>query len=92
MFSNIINMEKYLEILPEEVFNKMVLYYSHPIADLMREEIDKFVDDDDDLTEFSGLYFELRCNNRCNIHCKRYCVSCDYYYDSELCICCPRCD
>ena len=85
-------MEKYLEILPEEVFNKMVLYYSHPIADLMREEIDKFVDDDDDLTEFSGLYFELRCNNRCNIHCKRYCVSFDYYYDSELCICCPRCD
>ena len=85
MFSNIINMEKYLEILPEEVFNKMVLYYSHPIADLMREEIDKFVEDGDDLTLFSCLYLEEYYNNH---HCKR---SCDYYYP-KVCICCPRCD
>ena len=81
-------MEKCLEILPEEVFNKMVLYYSHPIADLVREEIDKFVTDDDDLTEFSCLYFEQYHNNS---HCKRYCCSRDYYYPT-VCICCPRCD
>jgi len=58
MFSNIINMEKYLEFLPEDIVNKISFYNSHPIADLMREEIDKFVEDGDDLTEFSGLYLE----------------------------------
>jgi len=78
-------MEKYLEFLPEDIVNKISLYNSHPIADLMREEIDKFVDDDDDLTEFSCLYFEQHHNNH---HCKRYCGSCDYYYPNY----CLRCD
>ena len=29
-------MEKYLEILPEEICNKIILYNSHPIADIIR--------------------------------------------------------
>jgi len=88
MFSNIINMEKYLEFLPEDIVNKIMLYNSHPVADLVREEIDKFVDDDDDLTLFSCLYLEQYYNNH---NCKKYCGSCDYYYP-KVCICCPRCD
>ena len=73
-------MEKYLEILPEEVFNKMVLYYSHPIADLMREEIDRFVDDDDDLTLFSCLYLEEYYHNH---HCF-YCYYCFPYHSHHF--------
>jgi hypothetical protein len=38
MFSNIINMEKYLEFLPEDIVNKISLYNSHPIADLFKKE------------------------------------------------------
>ena len=30
-------MEKYLEILPKEIVNKIVLYDSHPISDLFKE-------------------------------------------------------
>ena len=41
MFSNIINMEKYLEFLPEEIFNKIMLYNSHPVSDLVNLKIDK---------------------------------------------------
>ena len=77
----------YLESLPKEIINKIMIYNSHPVADLVREEIDRFLADDDDLTEFSCLYFEQHYNN----HCKRYCGSCDYYYP-KVCICCPRCD
>ena len=80
-------MNKYLEILPEDIVNKITLYNTHPVADLFREEIDKFLTDDDDLTEFSCLYFEQYINN----HCQRYCGSCDYYHP-KVCICCPRCD
>ena len=80
-------MEEYLEMLPEEIVNKITLYSTHRVADLVREEIHKFVTDDDDLTEFSGLYFEQYHNS----HCKKYCGSCDYYYP-KVCICCPRCD
>jgi len=29
-------MEKYLEILPENIVNKIMLYYSHPVADLFK--------------------------------------------------------
>ena len=29
-------MEKYLDILPEEIVNKTTLYNSHPVADLIR--------------------------------------------------------
>jgi hypothetical protein len=81
-------MEKYLEILPEDIVNKILMCATHPIADLFREEIDKFVDDDDDLTLFSCLYFEEYYFNN---HCKKYCGSCEYYYP-KVCICCPCCD
>ena len=30
-------MESYLEILPEEIVNKITLYNSHPVADLIHE-------------------------------------------------------
>ena len=87
-------MEEYLKLLPENVINKIFVFNSHPVADLMREAIDKFVDDNDDhtiysdLTMFSCLYFEEYYFNN---HCKKYCGSCDYHYP-KVCICCPRCD
>ena len=37
MFSNIINMKKYLEMLPEHIVNKIILYNSHPVADLFKK-------------------------------------------------------
>ena len=83
-------MESYLEILPEEIVNNILLCATHPVADIVREEIDKFLTDDDDLSEFSGLYFEQYFINHCSAD-KKYCDSCVYYYPRE-CICCPRCD
>ena len=31
-------MEKYLEMLPEDIVNKMYLYMSHPIVDIIEED------------------------------------------------------
>ena len=30
-------MEKYLEILPKEIINKIMIYHSHPVADLFKK-------------------------------------------------------
>ena len=30
-------MEKYLELLPEEIINKITLYNTHPVADLFNK-------------------------------------------------------
>ena len=33
-------MNNYLEKLPQEVFNKIMLYNSHPVADLFKKELE----------------------------------------------------
>ena len=38
-------MEKYLEILPEDIVNKISLYNSHPIADLFKQELEEELED-----------------------------------------------
>ena len=37
-------MESYLEILPENVVNKIMLYNSHPVADLFKKEFEDDLD------------------------------------------------
>ena len=34
-------MKNYLDKLPQEGFNKIILYISHPIADLFKKELDE---------------------------------------------------
>ena len=50
-------MESYLEILPENVVNKIMLYNSHPVADLFKNEFE------DDL-DFHFNHFYKRGNGK----------------------------
>ena len=34
-------MKNYLDNLPEEVFNKIMLYNTHPVADLFNKELEE---------------------------------------------------
>ena len=34
-------MKNYLDNLPEEVFNKIMLYNTHPMADLFKQELEE---------------------------------------------------
>ena len=98
-------MEKYLEMLPENVVNKIMLYNSHPVADLFKKEFE-----DDLLLHFTP--HKTRTHIKCYddmilfaydyLPCKpqprepkakpnKYCMPCDYYYPDE-CMCCPHCD
>ena len=88
-------MEMYL---PEDILNKIMLYNSHPVADLVKQEIETFFTDDDDVSDFSGFYFEQYrfnkpCNNKpCNNNPRNdkiYCRSCDYSTDYYYI--CPSC-
>ena len=81
-------MEMYL---PEDILNKIMLYNSHPVADLVKQEIETFFSDDDDVNDFSGFYFEqYRFNKPCKpCNDKIYCRSCDYSIDYYWI--CPRC-
>ena len=38
-------MEKYLEMLPEHIVNKIILYNSHPVADLFKQELEEELED-----------------------------------------------
>lgn len=38
-------MEKYLEILPKEIINKIMIFNSHPIADLFKKELEEELED-----------------------------------------------
>ena len=77
--------------LPEAIINKIMLYVSHPVADLVRQEIDNFLAYDDgytyynrsDLDDFSGFYFEQYLSNHsCDCcaelwrGCQCWCVDC----------------
>ena len=102
MFSNIINMEKYLEFLPEDIVNKISLYNSHPIADLFKKEFKDDLDlhfnhyrkgkSFDDIVLFAFMYLPVKPQQK-TIEPKtnKYCSSCDYDYSNEY-TCCPCCD
>ena len=38
-------MEKYLNILPEEIINKIMIFNSHPVADLFKKELEEELED-----------------------------------------------
>jgi len=63
--------------LPIEIQNEIMLYVSHPTADLMRPEIEKFQDyyDHGNIT-FVSFHFDSYCDHRL----------CDYY--DNICDCC----
>jgi len=86
-------MEMYLNFLPKDIVNKIRLYNSHPVADLVKQEIETFFTDDDDVNDFSGFYFEqYRFNKPCNNNPRNdkiYCRSCDYSTDYYYI--CPSC-
>ena len=47
-------MKNYLDKLPQEVFNKIMLYNSHPVSDLFKKELE--LDDYEDDPRF-GTFF-----------------------------------
>ena len=91
-------MEKYLEILPEEICNKIIIYYSHPIADLFKKGFEEelhshfMIDDEIDWSEDDDFLFAYRHLSRRDIRNKfakinRRCECWDYM---DMCICCDR--
>ena len=56
-------METYLEILPENIVNKIMLYNSHPVADLLNHEIkinNEYIQELIDFGHsFSSAYFQI---------------------------------
>ena len=101
-------MEKYLEMLPENVVNKIMLYNSHPVADLFKKQ---FEDDFD--FHFNHFYKRgnekvLRCQDDDMLFASDYLpckpqprepkakpnkyCSSCDYYYPNECMCCPHCD
>ena len=46
-------MKSFLDKLPQEVFNKIILYNSHPVSDLFKKE---FLEDYEDDPRFGTFY------------------------------------
>jgi hypothetical protein len=87
--------------LPEEIVNKIMLFTSHPVADLLRpffEEYQEFIDDSED--EYNTKYLvylfrqDLRKKRKRLIYQQngeRFCQECKKER-KNVCTCCSYCD
>ena len=62
-----------MSMLPEDILNKIMLFNSHPIADMLKEstifkylQLRSYVEEDDDYVEDRNFAFGLGCNDAWN--------------------------
>ena len=53
-------MKNYLDKLPQEVFNKIMLYNSHPVSDLFKKELEEELNEHYRILP-EGPYYEIDC-------------------------------
>ncbi len=71
-----------------EIMNKIMLFMSHPIADIIRPEIANYINYyDNDNISFVEFYFETYCDHEACDYYDNICDCCALHWDDCLCLC-----